>query len=354
MGSARWRTAGAGLHRAGRRGVLLPADSGRHGRAQRPRLVSPATATRSCPARRSCRVRSASRSRGHHPGRREARPALLDQHNGRWIDFTVVPLADVGTVLDGNTLTLSLTSHAPRAETFDVHVGQIRRCTIAPGHTAVVTVDLGKPAAEATDAITVALRAGSLGQDAADHDPPPPRGHRRDVALRHLEGRLPHAEREGGIEPRKQRRNRHSPASEQRRRGARGPLHAPAVHGWRGRVARAVRAGPAAGRLPLGLPPLVGKEDGSDPGDGILYRLAIREPDGHRTIVAEATVKTHAWVPFEADLVRWAGQPVTLELIADVGKNDDSTGDWACWARPRSRSGRCCTGRWRRGRRRAP
>lgn len=76
----------------------------------------------------------------------------------------------------------------------------------------------------------------------------------------------------------------------------------------------------------------VGKGDGSDPGDGILYRVAVVEPDGRTTVVAEKSWIQHAWTPFEADLSSWAGKRIRLKLIADVGPGDNPNGDHACWA----------------------
>jgi hypothetical protein len=82
----------------------------------------------------------------------------------------------------------------------------------------------------------------------------------------------------------------------------------------------------------------VGKADGSDPGDGILFRVAVVEPDGRETIVAEKTWIRHAWTPLEADLSRWDGRKIRLKLIADVGAADNSAGDWACWSQLRFES----------------
>lgn len=74
----------------------------------------------------------------------------------------------------------------------------------------------------------------------------------------------------------------------------------------------------------------IGKADGSDPGDGILFKVAVL--DGSETVVAQKQWIEHAWTPLEADLARWAGKPVRIKLIADVGPADNSSGDWACWA----------------------
>ena len=48
--------------------------------------------------------------------------------------------------------------------------------------------------------------------------------------------------------------------------------------------------------------------------------------------MARRLVTEHRWEPLEADLGPWAGQAISLKLISDVGPDDDSNGDWACWA----------------------
>ena len=93
---------------------------------------------------------------------------------------------------------------------------------------------------------------------------------------------------------------------------------------------------PAA--TPAAFRALVGKGDGSDLGDGILYRVAVLGEDGKETIAAELTVTNHAWHAIEADLSKWAGQNVRLKLIADAGPRNNSSGDWACWAEQRVES----------------
>jgi hypothetical protein len=89
---------------------------------------------------------------------------------------------------------------------------------------------------------------------------------------------------------------------------------------------------------PAAFRAVVGKADGSDLGDGILYKLAVVDASGAKTIVAEKIVLQHVWLPIEADLSKWAGQPVRLELISDAGTQDNSSGDWACWAEMRIES----------------
>jgi len=83
---------------------------------------------------------------------------------------------------------------------------------------------------------------------------------------------------------------------------------------------------------PTALRCLIGKGDGSDPGDGILFRIAVVDAKGKETIVAEKQWIRHAWTPLEADLSPWSGQRIQIKLIADVGPADNSAGDWAAWA----------------------
>jgi hypothetical protein len=94
--------------------------------------------------------------------------------------------------------------------------------------------------------------------------------------------------------------------------------------------------------LPAGRPAafraLVGKLDGSDLGDGILYKLAVVDSEGKETVAGEHTVRRHAWEPFEADLGPWAGRKARLKLIADPGIADNSSGDWAGWSEMRIES----------------
>ena len=76
----------------------------------------------------------------------------------------------------------------------------------------------------------------------------------------------------------------------------------------------------------------IGKGDGSDVGDGILFQVAVVETDGKETLAAERVWDQHAWDAWSVDLSPWAGKTVQLKLIADVGKKDNSSGDWARWA----------------------
>jgi hypothetical protein len=76
----------------------------------------------------------------------------------------------------------------------------------------------------------------------------------------------------------------------------------------------------------------IGKRDGSDRGDGILFRVVVIEQNGKETVVAEKQWAEHDWTSLEADLSRWAGKTIRIKLISDVGASNNSVGDWACWS----------------------
>jgi hypothetical protein len=85
-------------------------------------------------------------------------------------------------------------------------------------------------------------------------------------------------------------------------------------------------------KRPCVLRGLVGKGDGSFLGDGIWFRMMLVDAQGKETQIGEQTVTEHAWLPIEGDLSPWAGQQVQIKLVSDVGKGDDSSGDWSMWA----------------------
>ncbi len=85
-------------------------------------------------------------------------------------------------------------------------------------------------------------------------------------------------------------------------------------------------------QAPLVLRGTVGKQDGSDPGDGILFRVLVEDAEGTRSEIASRTATTHAWYEIEGTLAPWAGQRISLLLITDVGEKNNSSGDWGAWA----------------------
>src|SRR3989339_550170 len=54
--------------------------------------------------------------------------------------------------------------------------------------------------------------------------------------------------------------------------------------------------------MPTAFRALVGKGDGSAIGDGILYKVAVKDGSGKETVVAEQVVLKHEWTPLIADL----------------------------------------------------
>lgn len=83
---------------------------------------------------------------------------------------------------------------------------------------------------------------------------------------------------------------------------------------------------------PLKVRSAVGKVDGSDLGDGLLFKVLVEDAAGKRTTVASRLVTSHAWYELEGNLSRWAGQSVALLLVTDAGEKDNSSGDWGAWA----------------------
>jgi hypothetical protein len=78
----------------------------------------------------------------------------------------------------------------------------------------------------------------------------------------------------------------------------------------------------------------IGIRDGGAPSDGVWFRIELVDAQGKVHRLAEGTGVQGSWRELEADLSPFAGQTVRLRLIADVGPNDDSTADWACWGEP--------------------
>jgi hypothetical protein len=75
----------------------------------------------------------------------------------------------------------------------------------------------------------------------------------------------------------------------------------------------------------------VGIRDGGDASDGITYKVIVME-DGQETEAASVHHIGNHWEQITADLSHWSGKTIRLLLITDVGPNNDSSADWACWA----------------------
>ena len=263
-----------------------------------------------------------------------------------WIDFTVVPLCELDLEVAGDRLELSLTPNLNRGTDGTVTLGNEGRSVhLAPGRRVAVSIDLGQPDRERARRDEVAIEAGGLRQV-------------EPVTLLAVRGRDTVADSLGDYET---------------GMCLRGAPETSLAEGYGGGVyqqsmscggvpRKAIRMHPPYKKgvgytfvlfEPVHLPPdrpsalraWVGKGDGSDLGDGILYRVVVVDEAGGQTEAGRQKVVDHRWLPMEADLGPWAGKGVRLKLVTDVGEADNSSGDWGSWAewRVEERDERC---RW--------
>jgi hypothetical protein len=264
---------------------------------------------------------------------RDARPGtrLWQAFDNAWIDFTVAPLADVEWSLSPG-LSLKLLPHLAVPVAAQVALdGQSRTVELRPAEPACVEFPWQRPTAAGSRPLRLSVVAGPLRME---------RQAWLKTALsivslaplpeQFVAGQCLRKHAETDLMPQ-------SGAQVARRESTCGGVAEPSLFmhpPYRGGTGYSF-----ALFAPIQLPAepraafrcKIGKADGSDPGDGILFRVAVLDASGRSTIVAEKTWIEHRWTPLEADLSRWAGQKITLQLIADVGPRDNSSGDWACW-----------------------
>ncbi|MBN2473800.1 MAG: hypothetical protein JXB62_04290 [Pirellulales bacterium] len=258
---------------------------------------------------------------------------------GQWLDFTVVPLADVEPTLVGTHLNLRLRSNLAQQATYRVEVlGQTKEAEVIPDRPMEATFDLGPPTGESAERLAITLRVGQLTQKIEW-------GLRTACKPLILVALPTHYDTgmcvRGGRETDDFGTTLGHVISRSVACGGASKqavfMHPP----YRGHVGYTFAMYDAV-TLPKDQPAafraVVGKADGSDLADGILYELAVIDASGARTVVAERTVSRHEWLPIEANLSKWGGQKVRIELVSDVGKQDNSSGDWACWAEMRIES----------------
>ena len=263
---------------------------------------------------------------------------LWQELEAAWIDFTVGELAAVAWQLDGHRLSAQITPRLDVARPAMAQLGGKRSdIQLVPGAVVAVVADLGAPQHEASDVLSLDLESGAARMAS-------------EVRVKTFASVLllvPLPKWTSGIclrgQPERSAMDEtgaHVSKSDQTSGGVTHPaiaMHPPFKGGTGYAFAQyAPVALPAA--TPAAFRALVGKGDGSDPGDGILYRVAVLDESGKETIAAELTVTNHAWHSIQADLSKWAGQNVRLKLIADVGPRNNSSGDWACWAEQRIES----------------
>ncbi|MCU0871958.1 MAG: hypothetical protein MUE50_06395 [Pirellulaceae bacterium] len=266
------------------------------------------------------------------PGDAASGTQLWQQFDGQWIDFLVRPLADAQLELR-DAYRLQLVSHAAGAAPAQIAFeGHTRSAQLIPGQPLVLEFPFQQPTDELVRELPLDVRMGPLAMQ------------RRwwlkceeatrvlaELAAESSSGQRMRGGDETGVAA-------DSGAQAYWAEVACGDVAKPALFmhpPYRGGVGYTFALfGPLD--LPTGIPAAfrceIGKRDGSDPGDGILFRVAVVASDGSETSVAERQWIEHAWTPLEADLSRWAGQSVRVKLIADVGPQDNSAGDWACWS----------------------
>ncbi len=251
-----------------------------------------------------------------------------------WVDFTTVSAADLSARLEGDELVVSVTSHlaAPTQAAVTVR-GEARRAAARPGVAVEVRFTLARPVQEDAETLRVEVAMGAVRQSLEA-------GLSTVLGTRRIAS-MP-ARWQGGVGLRGQK--------ELPGFGTSGAHVSPGLQSCGGVQREGIALHPAwlggavgyayalydPQSLPAGEPAafraLVGKMDGSDPGDGILYKLVVVDRAGVETAAASQIVRTHGWFPFSADLSRWAGQTVRLKVVADPGEADNSGGDWAAVA----------------------
>ncbi len=270
----------------------------------------------------------------------EAQPGqrIWEQLEGQWIDFTVVPLTEMKVWLEEDNLHISLRSRLAQKREATVKVGeQQKTIVLAPQEKQLVSFPLGAPQEEELRPLVIEVQAGELRQR-HERSLRIIRGYKRLVELpdKFTTGMALRGQKETNDfgETRGFVALRSTTCGDVTKPGV--FMHPPYVGG----VGYAFLL-----YEPVQLPPqpaafraVVGKGDGSDLGDGILYKVAVVDASGKETVIGEQTVQEHKWLPIEGDLSPWAGQKVQIKLISDVGVGDNSTGDWACWAEMRIES----------------
>lgn len=268
------------------------------------------------------------------PGQR-----IWQQIEGQWFDFTVVPLADVEPSLARDVLTLRMRSNLAAKDAFRIQLlGQSKDVELAPNQSGELTFNLGQPTEEKAELLAIKVSAQKLEQTV-------------ERGLRTVRGPMVVASLPSRFDTGMCLRGGQESSDFGLTSGhvvsrpvACGGVTKDAVFmhpPYQGGVGYSFAAYDAVA-LPQDQPAafraLVGKEDNSDPGDGILYKVVVMDSSGAKSVIAEKTVQRHEWLPIEADLAKFAGQKVRIQLISDVGVNDGSSGDWACWTEMRIES----------------
>lgn len=264
----------------------------------------------------------------------EAKPGAVIwfSEENRWLDFRTVAPADIDLALGSDGWNVSLRSNLAEAGDFEVRLGQaVQTVRLYPHQWTDVTFPFQPPEKEGLTDVQVSLRwkdaeFAQIWHLQAEHRPaavvPFPQIEQRLQALRDQAESAVDSGTGAIID------ERSTSCGGQQKSGI--FMHPP----YRGGVGYV-----AAILSPVTLPQrpatcfrcLVGKGDGSDPGDGILYRVYVIDETGKATPLGEKICREHAWVPWEFDLSAFSGKTIRLKLVADVGPAGNSVGDWGCW-----------------------
>ncbi|MBC7352407.1 MAG: hypothetical protein H5U08_08620 [Thermogutta sp.] len=267
----------------------------------------------------------------------DAKPGSLvwHSHNGQWLDFRIVPVADVDLQVNATEQKwlLSLRSNLPEEKLFLVKLGEAtQQVKLAPESWTMVSVPFHPPEKEGVMPVPVELSADGftlrqmwqlrVNRQLVEIAPFPEIEFTVQCVRGGNEGPVDSATGAivdkiktscGGVE--KLSLFMHPP-----------------YRGGVGYVAAILKPVHLPPKVPACLRCAVGKGDGSDPGDGILYQVYVVDDGGQQKLLGEITQREHSWHPWELDLSPWAGQTIRLKLVADVGPAGNSVGDWGCWA----------------------
>lgn len=271
----------------------------------------------------------------------DAKPGarLWQQFEGAWIDFTVVPMADARLAI-GDQLQLQLTPHIPKPADAEITLGDTKQTVrLRPEQLARSAFEFKPPACEEVRELLLRIVAGDLRhelkwwlltEESTESVVPMPEKHETGQCFRNAAPSGLDGKSGAGVHP-----DGHMTCGNETKQGV--FMHPP-YKGGNG-FAFALYEPVTLPRAPLAAFRCeLGKRDGSDRGDGVLFRVAVVELEGKETVVAEKQWAEHAWAPLDADLSRWAGRTIRLKLISDVGPVNNSSGDWACWANLRIES----------------
>jgi hypothetical protein len=257
---------------------------------------------------------------------------IWHQSNGRWIDFTVCPLASV-TMTDAAPMRFHITSHLADEVDAEIRVGE-RSLTklLVPEQDVVVQFPADHAKRERVQTVPLEIVADELRHQQTWWV-------RSEDTIREL-AQLDRETQIGQCLRGEEETELVSQSGAQSHRTARACggemrdclfMHPPYRNGtgYSFAVSEAI-ALPSDAAAAFRC--VVGKADGSDPGDGMLFRVLVLDDNQHASLAAEQMWKQHDWTPLEADLSKWAGQTIRLKLVTDAGPKDNTSGDWGCWA----------------------